>query len=73
VIDTSRNGNGPGDDWCNPGGRAAGQRPTTDTGDPLVDAFLWIKRAGESDGPCNGGPAAGTFWPQYAVGLMRAG
>ncbi|MEU2539114.1 glycoside hydrolase family 6 protein [Streptomyces iakyrus] len=24
----------------------------------VVDAFLWIKRPGESDGTCEGGPAA---------------
>jgi endoglucanase len=72
VVDTSRNGNGPGSDWCNPPGRAVGQRPTGSTGQPRVDAYLWVKRPGESDGPCNGGPAAGTFWPAYAVDLMRA-
>ena len=71
VIDTSRNGNGPGSDWCNPGGRAVGERPTSATGQALVDAYLWVKRTGESDGTCNGGPAAGIFWPQYALGLMR--
>ncbi|MEL3946940.1 MULTISPECIES: glycoside hydrolase family 6 protein [Streptomyces] len=73
VIDTSRNGNGPytGDDkaWCNPPGRALGTPPTTRTGDPAVDAYLWIKRPGESDGTCRGGPAAGTWWPEYALGL----
>ena len=73
VIDTSRNGNGPGSDWCNPAGRAVGERPTTATGSALVDAFLWVKTPGESDGACNGGPAAGVFWPAYALGLMRAG
>ncbi len=57
VVDTSRNGVGaPSDgEWCNPGGRALGQAPTTETAHPLVDAFLWIKRPGESDGECNGG------------------
>jgi endoglucanase len=72
VIDTSRNGNGPGSDWCNPAGRAVGERPTTATGQAGVDAFLWVKRPGESDGTCNGGPAAGVFWPAYALGLVRA-
>lgn len=73
VIDTSRNGAGaaPRGQWCNPIGRALGLRPTTDTGDGLVDAFLWIKRPGESDGECNGGPAAGTWWPEYALGLVQ--
>ena len=73
VIDTSRNGAGPSapGDWCNPGGRALGAFPTTRTGDPLVDAFLWVKRPGESDGTCNGGPPAGTWWPEYALDLAR--
>lgn len=73
VIDTSRNGSGPGSDWCNPTGRTVGERPTSQTGWPQVDALLWVKTPGESDGTCNGGPAAGTFWPQYALGLMRTG
>jgi endoglucanase len=74
VIDTSRNGAGParGDDWCNPPGRAIGQPPTGQTGDPAVDALLWIKRPGESDGACNGGPAAGAWWPEGALALARA-
>ncbi|MFF8287732.1 glycoside hydrolase family 6 protein [Streptomyces sp. NPDC016309] len=76
VIDTSRNGAGPfpGDGeeaWCNPPGRALGTPPTEDTGDERVDAYLWIKRPGESDGTCRGGPAAGTWWPEYALGLAR--
>ena len=72
VVDTSRNGAGPlPGEWCNPAGRALGARPTTDTGNPLVDAFLWVKRPGESDGTCNGGPPAGTWWPEYALGLAQ--
>ncbi|MEU2430434.1 glycoside hydrolase family 6 protein [Streptomyces sp. NPDC007861] len=77
VIDTSRNGNGPytqGDpkeNWCNPPGRALGEPPTTRTGDPLVDAYLWVKRPGESDGDCKGGPKAGDWYPEYALELAR--
>lgn len=77
VIDTSRNGNGPytgGDPderWCNPPGRALGEAPTTDTADPLVDAYLWVKRPGESDGTCKGGPKAGEWWPSYALKLAK--
>ncbi|MDN3294443.1 glycoside hydrolase family 6 protein [Streptomyces ficellus] len=76
VIDTSRNGAGPlaGDGeeaWCNPPGRALGTPPTEDTGDERLDAYLWVKRPGESDGTCRGGPAAGTWWPEYALGLAR--
>lgn len=73
VVDTSRNGLGPAtgisEPWCNPPGRALGLAPTANTGDALVDAVLWIKRPGESDGTCNGGPAAGVWWRDYAVGL----
>ncbi|MEU7045806.1 glycoside hydrolase family 6 protein [Streptomyces varsoviensis] len=81
VIDTSRNGKGPvpenangkdsGEPWCNPPGRALGTPPTTRTGSPIVDAFLWIKRPGESDGACRGGPPAGQWWTEYALGLAR--
>ena len=71
VIDTSRNGLGSNGDWCNPSGRALGTRPTVKTGDTSVDAYLWIKRPGESDGTCNGGPPAGQWWTDYAVGLAE--
>jgi endoglucanase len=75
VIDTSRNGAGPveGDPlyWCNPSGRALGVAPTTNTGNPQVDAFLWVKRPGESDGSCGGAPSAGRFMPQTAVALAQ--
>lgn len=71
VVDTSRNGLGPTADleWCNPDGRALGERPGADLRRTDVDAYLWIKRPGESDGTCNGGPAAGGWWPGYAEGL----
>ncbi|MEU9183408.1 glycoside hydrolase family 6 protein [Streptomyces sp. NPDC048484] len=72
VIDSSRNGNGPytgTDSWCNPPGRALGVAPTTVTGAPLIDAYLWVKRPGESDGTCRGGPSAGQWWPSYALEL----
>lgn len=73
VVDTSRNGQGPasGNAWCNPSGRGLGLRPTTATNDPLADAYLWIKTPGESDGNCNGGPGAGVWWPDYALGLAQ--
>ncbi|MEU9479505.1 glycoside hydrolase family 6 protein [Streptomyces sp. NPDC048191] len=95
VIDTSRNGRGawtppPGkysgdpETWCNAPGRGLGPRPTADTGVPLVDAYLWIKTPGESDGSCTrntGGtidpeygiadPPAGTWWPDQAHTLAR--
>lgn len=95
VIDTSRNGVGPwqppaehpaGDpqDWCNPPDRGLGLRPTANTGKALVDAYLWIKIPGESDGQCfrwTGGPldpvrnmqdpAAGQWFPQMALELAH--
>ncbi len=73
IIDTSRNGNGPTTDaqWCNPEGRALGPAPTTNTGDPLADAFFWVKPPGESDGTCNGGPKAGEFWTDVALGMAK--
>ncbi|WP_305789945.1 glycoside hydrolase family 6 protein [Symbioplanes lichenis] len=77
VIDTSRNGNGPADrgandhdHWCNPAGRKLGDLPTTSTGVPLADAYLWIKRPGESDGACgDGAPPAGQWFADYALAL----
>ncbi|MEU6470530.1 glycoside hydrolase family 6 protein [Streptomyces massasporeus] len=78
VIDTSRNGKGPygagnpDERWCNPPGRALGETPTTKTADPLVDAYLWVKRPGESDGECKGGPKAGQWWGDYALKLAKA-
>ena len=75
IIDTGRNGLGPAADgqWCNPAGRAIGQRPTSSTGNALIDAYLWIKTPGESDGSCNGAPSAGTWMPEYALGLAQRG
>lgn len=76
VIDTSRNGAGPTPDsrlnWCNPSGRALGSPPTAATAGAHADAYLWIKRPGESDGTCgDGDPPAGIFVNQYAIDLAR--
>ena len=61
VVDVSRNGIGPppdrkdrDDEWCNPAHQALGAPPTTRPGPTGVDALLWIKRPGESDGRCGG-------------------
>lgn len=81
VIDTSRNGRGSYPDpqvngapsWCNPPGRALGHPPTTQTGRQGVDAFLWIKEPGDSDGSCRPGePPAGQWWPDYALAIAEA-
>jgi endoglucanase len=78
IIDTSRNGNGPSNasnGWCNPNGAAFGNSPTLQTGISNIDAYLWVKNPGESDGSCGAAqagtnaPAAGAWWPQYALML----
>jgi endoglucanase len=68
VVDTSRNGAGaPADgEWCDPDGRKIGRAPTLATGAARIDAYLWVKLPGESDG-CKGQP--GTFTPDYAYEL----
>jgi endoglucanase len=95
VIDTSRNGQRrwippadlpPGDpqEWCNPPARGLGKRPTANTGLTLLDAYLWIKIPGESDGQCyrwTGGPLdplrgiqdppARQWFPQLALELAQ--
>ncbi|KAF2231975.1 glycoside hydrolase family 6 protein [Viridothelium virens] len=55
ITDTSRNGVQPTKqqawgDWCNVVGTGFGVRPTTNTGDALADAFVWVKPGGECDG-----------------------
>jgi endoglucanase len=39
--------------WCNARGAGLGLRPTLNTGTRLLDAYLWIKVPGESDGRCD--------------------
>lgn len=79
VIDTSRNGvylvnNGA---YCNRVGAGLGVTPTTRPNLARIDAFLWIKNPGESDGNepgvCAGGnppPPAGTFALHLAKALF---
>jgi len=69
VVDTSRNGRGGNGEWCNPAGRALGAPPAAGTGNR--DADLWIKRVGESDGTCNGGPTAGGWFQAQALEMAR--
>ncbi len=95
VIDTSRNGQGPwtppaehppGDpqDWCNPPDRGLGYQSTANTGSELLDAYLWVKIPGESDGQCyrwSSGPLdpvrgvedppAGQWFPDMALELVQ--
>ncbi len=74
VIDTGRNGQGPWtpttpysdpQTWCNAPGRGVGPRPTAATAVPLLDAYLWIKVPGESDGACTRGVTASTTDPEW--------
>ena len=80
VVDTSRNGLGPWDwaaagysdsgsaqDWCNPPDRGLGIKPTTHTGSDLVDAYLWIKIPGESDGQCFRDGSLGALDPERGM------
>lgn len=95
VVDTSRNGVGPwtapashpaGDpqEWCNPPDRGLGLQPTANTGVPLLDAYLWVKTPGQSDGQCyrwtsgpldpvrgSSDPAAGVWFPDMALELVH--
>jgi len=73
VVDTSRNGNGAlrGPDgvvWCNPPARALGELPRH-VGSGAHVANLWVKTVGLSDGPCYGGPPAGTYWEEGLLDL----
>ncbi|WP_341923839.1 glycoside hydrolase family 6 protein [Nocardioides psychrotolerans] len=72
VIDSGRNGRGSIDEWCNPPGRAFGRDPEVVDDGSGLDAFLWVKPPGESDGECQGGPAAGEFWPERTLELAAA-
>ena len=40
-------------DWCNVKGAGFGTQPTTNTGNSLIDAIVWVKPGGESDGTSN--------------------
>jgi endoglucanase len=78
IVNTAQNGHGPllnphpvtqgVEDLCNPPGRGAGPRDTTNTGFPGADAWMWTSPPGNSSG-CGGGPSGGTFWAARAIGL----
>jgi endoglucanase len=83
VVNTSHNGNGPMHHkvWISrkrhlwrvdTPNSVVGPRPTTATGNPLVDAYLWIERPGYSNGACNGGPAhVGAWWRAKALKMAK--
>jgi endoglucanase len=71
VISTLASGN-----WCNPPGTGLGLLPTANTGVPMLDAYLWVKTPGQSDGQCDsaGGVRAWDYsvytqpgWPTTAA------
>ena len=71
VVQTLTNGS-----WCNPPARGLGTHPTANTGVSLLDAYLWVKTPGESDGTCDaaGGARAWDYadytqpgWPTDAA------
>lgn len=70
VIETARNGAPTAaGDFCNPIGARVGRKPRV-VRQGNLDAYLWVKHPGESDGTCNGGPTAGTWWPAGALTLL---
>lgn len=50
IIATLKGGN-----WCNPPDSGTGTLPTANTAkvSPLLDAYLWVKTPGQSDGQCD--------------------
>jgi endoglucanase len=82
VINTAENGRGPVHYrnargrritvWCNPPRRGLGPPPTTNTSNPMVDAYLWINRPGYAQ-RCQGRPIAwylprALSYAKYATG-----
>lgn len=67
VIDTGRNGNGPGQSrdgapyWSDPIGVTTGHVPTFITDYEGLDGYLWIKPPGEADGSA---AIAGSWHPE---------
>jgi cellulose 1,4-beta-cellobiosidase len=74
VVDTGRNGRADirtaAGSWCNVRGAGLGQRPRAAPA-PLVDAYLYIKVPGESDGTSD--PRAPRFDPNCASDDAAAG
>ncbi|KAK4225676.1 family 6 putative glycoside hydrolase [Podospora fimiseda] len=60
-------------EWCNVSPAGFGQPFTTNTNNANVDAIVWVKPGGESDGQCGmgGAPRAGAWFDEYAQMLVR--
>lgn len=59
-------------EWCNVAPSGFGQPFTTNTNNGNVDAIVWVKPGGESDGTCgmSGAPQAGAWFDTYAQMLI---
>jgi endoglucanase len=79
VIGTLQAGN-----WCNPPGSGTGIFPTANTSSvsPLLDAYLWVKIPGQSDGQCDAAGGVRTWsdteytppiagWPASTAGTFQ--
>ncbi|KAK4121160.1 glycoside hydrolase family 6 protein [Parathielavia appendiculata] len=60
-------------EWCNVHPAGFGPAPTTNTNNTVVDALVWVKPGGESDGQCGmtGAPRAGEWFDEYAQMLVK--
>ena len=86
IIDTGRNGNPRArmswGSWCNVAAAKLGAAPTADPAPAMqiapanLDAYLWIKPPGESDGACSGGdsmpgsPQAGLWFHEHFKAMI---
>ena len=78
IINTAENGRGPIHYylsngrritvWCNPSRRGLGIPPTTNTSNPMVDAYLWFNRPGYAQS-CQHRPIA--WYPPRALSYAR--
>jgi cellulose 1,4-beta-cellobiosidase len=59
-------------DWCNVIGTGFGVPFTTNTGDALEDAFVWVKPGGESDGTSNSSATRYDYHCGYSDALQPA-
>ncbi|KAH7120315.1 1, 4-beta cellobiohydrolase [Dactylonectria estremocensis] len=77
ITDQGRSGKQPTGqsawgDWCNAKGTGFGTRPTSNTGHSLLDAFVWIKPGGESDGTSDTSAARYDYHCGYSDALQPA-
>jgi len=78
VINTNSNGWGPRPRFyspfyhggCTPPGAGIGIRPTVDTPDPRIDAFLWLGTPGFESGKCLGEDTSYGFRLPEAISLV---